>query len=34
MIIYDGNNPVMGLIVAIGVLLVVACVIVSVISNK
>lgn len=33
MIIYDGNNPVMGLVVAIGVLLVVACVIISVIKR-
>ena len=33
MIIYDGNNSVMGLVVAIGVLLVIACVVISVIKR-
>lgn len=34
MIIYDGNDHITGLLVAIGVLIVVACVIISVVSNK
>lgn len=34
MIIYDGNNPITGLFVAIGVLIVIACVIISAVSNK
>ena len=33
MIIYDGNNSVMSLVVAIGVLLVIACVVISVIKR-
>ena len=33
MIIYDGNNPIMGLVVAIGVLVVIACVVISVIKR-
>jgi len=33
MVIYDGNNPIVGLIVAIGVLLVIACVVISVVKR-
>ena len=33
MIIYDGNNPIVGLVVAIGVLIVIACVVISVIKR-
>lgn len=29
MIIYDGNDPIMGLFVAIGVLVIIACIIIS-----
>lgn len=33
MIIYDGNNPIMGLAVAIGVLIVIACVVISAVKR-
>ena len=33
MVIYDGNSPIMGLIVAIGILIVIACVIISVVKR-
>ena len=33
MIIYEGNNPITGLVVAIGVLLVIACIVISVIKR-
>lgn len=33
MIIYDGNNPIMGLVVAIGVLIVIVCVAISVVKR-
>ena len=33
MVIYDGNDPVVGLVVAIGVLLVIACVVISVVKG-
>ncbi len=33
MIIYDGNSPIIGLVVAIGVLIVIACVIISAVKR-
>lgn len=33
MIIYDGNSPIMGLVVAIGILIAIVCVIISVVKR-
>ena len=33
MIIYDGNSPIMGLVVAIGILIAIVCVIISIVKR-